>query len=735
MAELRDLRVLLLEAYDQLEKDVGREIDIALQRQNRHHANLEAKVSAQDEALRQEHKRFTSMDRALSEAQDELAEASRRNAEYETGVYGLSEAMRDLKALRLQVRAADDQVRDAVETSNELGRKVEDLTEETRFLRQKAGIPEDADIDLGAFKIRSKVEAAQLRALNAQLEREVHELEEDRRRLRNELRYRAKWQGEHAAKLGLSARQLAMLEEFADALRFGQETNFVVEGGAAEGDAFSAQRAVDNVNARAVNELEEANRHLQERLAEALERARRSGVELDAPRAEARAPTRRSRAEQDPTRRTRRRRRRRRRSSSSSGRSSRRRRRSSSSSSRRSSRSSRRSSSSSSWRSSSGRWSRLRSAGAGARPGPRGGGGGDARAFAAGCRLQQQQLQQQYQQQFEQQQAQWQASAPQTVIERVVEPDPQSAAQIAELQRQLQRARAEIVRLEDGYHDAMMRSSQNYPRRPTRRRRRRRRWPPRRKPPRLRDVAGVCGRARPRVHLHRDVKRGRPRRWCLLCRTPSSATRTACSPRRASGCRRGTRRLPGPRRMLEAARRAAEDVEASARRAELESRDAAAAESNAAAVAATASALAEAQRVAAAAAAAAEATASQFEQALARARTRLARWRLKKRRRRAPRSARRRRRCAAPRRRRARRRATPRRRRRWRRRRAEEEARHARDQARSRAEDERPSRSAASPRLRRRLSAAPSGAARALAEAQRAATGGDARGEVRRAAA
>ena len=78
---------------------------------------------------------------------------------------------------------------------------------------------------------------------------------------------------------------------------------------------------------------------------------------------------------------------------------------------------------------------------------------------------QQQQLQQQYQAQFEQQQAQWQqaqARAPQTVIERVVEPDPQSASQIAELQRQLQRARAEIVRLEDGYHDAMMRSSQNY---------------------------------------------------------------------------------------------------------------------------------------------------------------------------------------------------------------------------------------------------------------------------------
>ena len=175
--ELRDLRVLLLEAYDQLEKDVGREIDIALQRQNRHHAALEAKVGVQDEALRQESKRFTELDRALRDAQDELADLTKRNAQYEAGVYGLSEAMRDLKGLRLQIRSADAQVQDAVDVSNGLGRKVEDLTEETRFLRQKAGIPEDATIDLGDFKLRSKVEAAQLRALNQQLEHEVMELE------------------------------------------------------------------------------------------------------------------------------------------------------------------------------------------------------------------------------------------------------------------------------------------------------------------------------------------------------------------------------------------------------------------------------------------------------------------------------------------------------------------------------------------------------------------------------
>ena len=722
VAELRDLRVLLLEAYDQLEKDVGREIDIALQRQNRHHANLEAKVSAQDEALRQEHKRFTSMDRALSEAQDELAEASRRNAEYETGVYGLSEAMRDLKALRLQVRAADDQVRDAVETSNELGRKVEDLTEETRFLRQKAGIPEDADIDLGAFKIRSKVEAAQLRALNAQLEREVHELEEDRRRLRNELRYRAKWQGEHAAKLGLSARQLAMLEEFADALRFGQETNFVVEGGAAEGDAFSAQRAVDNVNARAVNELEEANRHLQERLAEALERARRSGVELDAPRAEAPradAPVPRG-AGPDAA-----------------------------------------NAAQAAQAQAQFEQQRAQLAQAQAQfeqqqqaqfaqqqaqleqqqlaqqqreveqAAQQAQARGQDPVAAAAAMLalsqqaaasQQQQLQQQYQQQFEQQQAQWQASAPQTVIERVVEPDPQSAAQIAELQRQLQRARAEIVRLEDGYHDAMMRSSQNYSAASNA----------------AATQAAAMAAATQAAAFAAMSQVSRP------STPPPASTSTETSrpaspmvPSLSDAIQRNAHSLLSKTRVRlqerhaeaarakadaeAAARRAAEDVEAAKRRAELESRDAAAAESNAAAVAATASALAEAQRVAAAAAAAAEATASQFEQARARENqagqvaaekaeeTRAAQLEAEAAVRRAEEEAR----SAA---RRAEEEALAASRR------AEEEARHARDQARSRAEDERAARSAAQAEATQKAFAAQSeAAARALAEAQRAA--------------
>ena len=690
--ELRDLRVLLLEAYDQLEKDVGREIDIALQRQNRHHAALEAKVGVQDEALRQESKRFTELDRALRDAQDELADLTKRNAQYEAGVYGLSEAMRDLKGLRLQIRSADAQVQDAVDVSNGLGRKVEDLTEETRFLRQKAGIPEDATIDLGDFKLRSKVEAAQLRALNQQLEHEVMELEEDRRRLRNELRYRAKWQGEHAAKLGLSARQLAMLEEFADALRFGQETSFQVQN---DDEQFSAQRAVEHINARAVNELEEANRHLQERLAETLERAHMGGINMSMPvsgavsaRAPGPAP---DYGAQQP------------------------------------------------------------------QPQPyqetqfaqqqHGQNQDNVAAAAAMLAAQQQtqfaQQQQTYQQQqqaftrqmFVEQQEQLRRSfsdrgefaaqqQPMVIHERVIERgevDAAATAQIAELQRQLQRARGEIVRLEDGYHDAMTRSSQNF-------------------------QSASAAAATQAAAMAAATQAAAFAAMAQLSRpsTPPPAPVSAepsrpASPmlpsmaevmRRSADTLLSKQRVRLQEKLAEVTRlvadsdaaavRAAENAEAAKKHAELVT-DTASREANAAAVTATSAALAEAQRVASAAAAAAAATSAQFEQARAKEQqagqvalekaeeTRVAQLEAEQAVRRAEDEAR-----SAARRAEEEARVAARQ--------AEEDARYARDQARSLAEDTRIARNAAQALETQNAFAAQSRAAgEALAEAQRAA--------------
>lgn len=78
-------------------------------------------------------------------------------------------------------------------------------------------------MDLGDFRLQSQVEVEQLRALNAQLEKELAQLEDERRELKNELRYRAKYHGEAAAKMGLTAKQLVALEEYSNKLRFGKD--------------------------------------------------------------------------------------------------------------------------------------------------------------------------------------------------------------------------------------------------------------------------------------------------------------------------------------------------------------------------------------------------------------------------------------------------------------------------------------------------------------------------------
>lgn len=49
----------------------------------------------------------------------------------------------------------------------------------------------------------------------------MRDLEDERCKLRKELRYRAKWHGEAAAKMGLTSEQVILLEEYRDELRYG----------------------------------------------------------------------------------------------------------------------------------------------------------------------------------------------------------------------------------------------------------------------------------------------------------------------------------------------------------------------------------------------------------------------------------------------------------------------------------------------------------------------------------
>ena len=219
---LRDARskeVLLLEAYEQLERDTKAEVCDALAEQDDELNALRGDVQRLEQQLKAERQRFVQLDEALAAAQGDADEARSQLGAYESGVYGLPDAMRGLKMLKRQLRSVEDELGATVRALNQRGEQMEDLLEENRMLRQRAGLPEEEALDVTGFRAASQVELEQLRALCRQLEKEVGLLEDERRALKVELRFRAKWQGMEAARLGLSATQLQLLDEYADSLR------------------------------------------------------------------------------------------------------------------------------------------------------------------------------------------------------------------------------------------------------------------------------------------------------------------------------------------------------------------------------------------------------------------------------------------------------------------------------------------------------------------------------------
>jgi hypothetical protein len=86
---LCNLQVLLLEAYEQLEADVGQEVDRALARQAEEIARLSRRVQFFEGHLETEKKQVEVLSEEMARLEGQLGEANTRMAQYESGVYGL----------------------------------------------------------------------------------------------------------------------------------------------------------------------------------------------------------------------------------------------------------------------------------------------------------------------------------------------------------------------------------------------------------------------------------------------------------------------------------------------------------------------------------------------------------------------------------------------------------------------------------------------------------------------
>ncbi|KXZ56704.1 hypothetical protein GPECTOR_1g634 [Gonium pectorale] len=143
----------------------------------------------------------------LSEMRQELNDAREK------------EAVEEIKALKAALAKEERRTRDLINQINKQAAKVEDLYDENTMLRQRAGLGDNDKVEIKDIKMQKEATIAQLRALNALLERQVSDLEEERRKLRMEMKFRAKYHGQHALEMGLTNEKLLLLEQYADDLK------------------------------------------------------------------------------------------------------------------------------------------------------------------------------------------------------------------------------------------------------------------------------------------------------------------------------------------------------------------------------------------------------------------------------------------------------------------------------------------------------------------------------------
>lgn len=146
LMEAREREVLLLEAYEQLEVDCGKEIDKALFKEREERGNLERKVSFLQSKLDEEREQVDLLKRNQEHLEDDLKSFKIRNMQYEDGIYGLPQAVEEIHALKDALYKEEGRVRGLVDQMNKLSARAEDLSDENSTLRKMAGVKEGAQV-------------------------------------------------------------------------------------------------------------------------------------------------------------------------------------------------------------------------------------------------------------------------------------------------------------------------------------------------------------------------------------------------------------------------------------------------------------------------------------------------------------------------------------------------------------------------------------------------------------
>ncbi|NXE49879.1 CE290 protein, partial [Casuarius casuarius] len=216
--EMEKNALIIEELKNELQKDKGLS---SLAQQNRI-GEMQEKLKLLEVRTKEAEKSAELAEADAREKDKELVEALKRMKDYELGIYGLEEAVAEIKDLKKQTKIRDHEIEILIKEVNKLELKINDFLDENEELRERLGLEPKTMIDLNEFRNSKTLKQQQYRAENQILLKEasaesyfyirIERLEEERIELKKHIRSLAQEKGKRAATLGLDAGDVQMTD-------------------------------------------------------------------------------------------------------------------------------------------------------------------------------------------------------------------------------------------------------------------------------------------------------------------------------------------------------------------------------------------------------------------------------------------------------------------------------------------------------------------------------------------